>query len=171
MPQKELEYKLYHRNFKKHWELPHDFPDHRVIDGYLQAAVDRSQEEFEWGQPDFVSLQRYCEQRFKWDEARIYNLLEPLKKVIREKGAQSKIMDYFREEKIAEVNSKRISEAIKNLKEKGAEKRERPANITPVIDEKIKKQNPRNIKKRPGGDYESGALKNYAFVKKKTKRG
>jgi len=91
--------------------------------------------------------------------------------VIRDKGAQSKITDYFREERLAEVNSKRINEAIKNLKEKGAEQRERPANITPMIDEKIEKQNPRNIKKRQGQSYESGDLKSFAFEKKKTKRG
>ena len=92
--------------------------------------------------------------------------------MIRDRGAQSKITDYFKEERIAEVSSKRINEAIKNLKDKGvAEQRERSANITPVIDEKIEKQNPRNIKKRKGQDYESGALQSFAFQKKKTKRG
>lgn len=83
MPQKELEYKLYHRNFKKHWELPEDFPDYRVISGYMDPTVDQSKEKFEWGKPDFSALERFCENRFKWDESRIFNLLEPLKKVRR----------------------------------------------------------------------------------------
>lgn len=39
VPVKELEYKLYHRNFKKHWELPDNFPDKRVIEAYEKPLV------------------------------------------------------------------------------------------------------------------------------------
>jgi len=47
----------------------------------MHPTVDESKEKFEWGKPDFSSLQKYCETKFKWDEGRIYNQIEPLKKV------------------------------------------------------------------------------------------
>ena len=78
---KELEYKLYHRNFKKHWELPENFPDYRVIDAYEKPCVDLSLEKFEWGTPDIENIQDMCSKRFSWDENRVLNTLEPLKKV------------------------------------------------------------------------------------------
>jgi len=90
--------------------------------------------------------------------------------VIREQGNQSKITDFFREEKIAEVNSKRINEAIRNLKQKGNEEREMPATITKSIENIIDKQNPSNIKKRKTGDYAGELIKQFAFDKKKPKK-
>lgn len=81
VPQKELEYKLNHRNYKKHWDMPDEFPDTRVIEAYKHPAVDESLEPFQWGEPDFEALKKFCEKRLNWDENKIYNLFEPLKKV------------------------------------------------------------------------------------------
>lgn len=38
-PQKELEYKVDHRNWKKHWDIPDEFPDPRVIKAYKTPEV------------------------------------------------------------------------------------------------------------------------------------
>jgi len=38
-------------------------------------------EKFEWGTPDVETIENVCKTRFKWDEDRINNTLDPLKKV------------------------------------------------------------------------------------------
>jgi len=39
VPAKELQYKLNHRNYKKHWEMPPNFPDTRVVEAYEKPHV------------------------------------------------------------------------------------------------------------------------------------
>jgi len=46
---KEKNYKDQHKNYKKHWEIPPDFPSERVINAYLTPNADNSTEPFHWG--------------------------------------------------------------------------------------------------------------------------
>jgi len=93
--EKELNYKLQHRNYKKHWELPDDFPDTRVVNAYKTPIVDESKERLTWGKPDFEKLRDLCLVRFKWDENRVDELLKPLEKSMNERSNQKKITDFF----------------------------------------------------------------------------
>lgn len=68
------------------------------------------------------------------------------------------------------MNSKRIGEAIKFLKNKDAPEREQPATITKSIENILEQQNPSNIKKRKTGDYANEMIKQFAFDKKKVKK-
>mmetsp|Transcript_24122 Transcript_24122/g.21189 ORF Transcript_24122/g.21189 Transcript_24122/m.21189 type:complete len:129 (+) Transcript_24122:175-561(+) len=52
VPERELRYKLDHKNYKKNWELPEGFPDDRVFGAYEVPEVDNSNEPFSWGDPD-----------------------------------------------------------------------------------------------------------------------
>jgi len=40
-------------------------------------------EKFEWGTPDVENIESMCSKRFAWDEDKIKNTLEPLKKVLK----------------------------------------------------------------------------------------
>lgn len=62
LPQKEIEYKLKHMNYKKSWELPMDFPNQLVIDGYLKPRIDKSEEKFTWGQPAMNKIVQYAKE-------------------------------------------------------------------------------------------------------------
>ena len=44
IPLKELQFKNFHKNFKKQWELPDDFPNLKVIEAYKDPNVDKSTE-------------------------------------------------------------------------------------------------------------------------------
>jgi len=44
--------------------------------------VDQSLEKFEWGTPDVENIATMCSRRFAWDEDKINNTIEPLKRVI-----------------------------------------------------------------------------------------
>ena len=44
IPEKERIYKEFHKNYKKYWELPSDFPNIEVINGYMKPRVDESLE-------------------------------------------------------------------------------------------------------------------------------
>lgn len=49
IPEVEKEFKLKHKNYKKQWELPDDFPSQVVIDAYRKPIVDNSLEPFQQG--------------------------------------------------------------------------------------------------------------------------
>ena len=52
MPEKEIEYKKQHKNYKKKWEFPDDFPNEEVINAYWKPNVNESKEKFSWGKPN-----------------------------------------------------------------------------------------------------------------------
>lgn len=49
-----------HRNIRKHWDLPEDFPSNAVVKAYLQPLVDHSTEVFEWALPDLENIRSMC---------------------------------------------------------------------------------------------------------------
>lgn len=56
---KEKNYKESHKNYKKYWEIPSDFPSERVINAYNNPRVDESKEMFTWGKPNIPLLASY----------------------------------------------------------------------------------------------------------------
>lgn len=43
-----------HRNFRKHWVFPLDFPNFEVVKAYRNPPVNENLNKFGWGEPDFV---------------------------------------------------------------------------------------------------------------------
>ena len=45
---KELNFKEFHKNYKKYWDIPKGFPNADVVNAYQEPNVDKSKEQFEW---------------------------------------------------------------------------------------------------------------------------
>ena len=56
----EKEYLRKHRNLRKHWVFPADFPNFEVIKAFKQPNVDRSKDTFTWGVPDFSKIRTFA---------------------------------------------------------------------------------------------------------------
>jgi len=165
--EKELNYKLQHRNYKKHWELPDDFPDTRVVNAYKTPIVDESKERLSWGKPDFEKLRDLCLVRFKWDENRVDELLKPLEKSMNERSNQKKITDFFlKEEKIAVINSKRITSAIETLQKGDVEDKLRETPVYKSLDNIMKMAE----KKKRKSDDSNVKLADYKYKNKRVKK-
>ena len=86
---------------------------------------------------------------------------------MKERKGQKRITDFFREDKIAEINSKRINRTISSLQNKTDDNG--PVEHTEDIEKKIQKQNVKGLKRMPT-EGETDALEGFAFQKKKTKK-
>jgi len=86
---------------------------------------------------------------------------------MKERKGQKRITDFFREEKIAQVNSKRLVETIKGLQNK--ENSNDIAEFTEEIERKVQRQNVNKLKRQPEEEQDK-QLNEFAFQKKKPKR-
>ncbi len=59
-PQARRDFKRHHRNVRKHWQLPGDFPSARVVEAYLQPRLDPNTNKFAFGRPDLQLLHQFC---------------------------------------------------------------------------------------------------------------
>ena len=118
---KELDYKHFHKNYKKNWEFPLEFPDYQVVEGYMKPTVDESKEMFKWNEPNIEGLKEFCKEVFGWDQQRMDDVGFELGKIVkkmRESNGQRKIDEFFRVEKVVGiVKSRRLQAAIKGMKE------------------------------------------------------
>ncbi|KAL4482547.1 hypothetical protein ABPG72_005790 [Tetrahymena utriculariae] len=116
---REKNYKELHKNYKKHWEIPEDFPSQRVINAYLNPNVDKSDETFQWGKPSLGLLRAYCQNVFGWNDEITNYSLKPLEEYMNKKpDPQKKITDYYKQaSKFAIINSTRLKNAIRDLKQ------------------------------------------------------
>ena len=62
----EEEYLQKHKNLRKHWVFPLDFPNFDVIQAYKEPAVDQSLEKFSWGDPDFNEIRAFAKTQLGW---------------------------------------------------------------------------------------------------------
>ena len=123
-----------HKNYKKHWTLPDNFPSDYVMDAYLKPVVNSKNLTnlimdliliIRWkktirnshGAPQtFQGLRQFCEKNFSWNELKCNEYLEPLQKLLKENRTQPKITDYFQKaENVAYIVSKRIQKAVQSL--------------------------------------------------------
>ncbi|CAD8184137.1 unnamed protein product [Paramecium octaurelia] len=116
IPEKERMYKELHKNYKKYWELPSDFPNIEVINGYKKPRIDESLEQFTWGKPAVEKIIEFCSQQLRYSQERVEETIKiPFQKII-QKEDQKKITDFFRvTSKIAIINSRRINQVVLNL--------------------------------------------------------
>ena len=136
IPLKELQYKHFHKNYKKNWEFPEEFPDFQVIEAYQKPVVDDSLEPFVWNEPDIENLKEFCKEMFEWDKVRIDEAGLELGKIVkrmRENKGQKKIEDFFQGKTVGIVKSRRLQAAIKGMKRE--EEKEEQEKIKQEIEE------------------------------------
>ena len=69
-----------HKNVVRRWEVSSEFPSRAVVEAYLKPAVDRSDEAFEWGEPQVERIVRWARERLNWDERYTADVLKPVSK-------------------------------------------------------------------------------------------
>jgi len=86
---------------------------------------------------------------------------------MKERKGQKRITDFFREEKFAQINSKRLNETIKGLQKK--ENSNDVVEFTEEVEKLVQRQNTNKLK-RQATEEQNNQLNEFAFKKKKTKK-
>ena len=108
----EKEYKDKHKNWRRHWEFPPDFPSTEVIKAYELPYVDESKDKFTWGVPAFKELRDFAMRNLNWSNRELDQYLTQVSKKMEEFEHKKKgtLDSYFkREEKFADVKSHRVA--------------------------------------------------------------
>ena len=108
----EKEYKDKHKNWRRHWEFPPDFPSTEVIKAYELPYVDESKDKFTWGVPAFKQLRDFAMRNLNWSNRELDQYLTQVSKKMEEFEHKKKgtLDSYFkREEKFADVKSHRVA--------------------------------------------------------------
>lgn len=103
---------------KKHWVLPDEFPNERVVSAYTKPTVDRSKENFDWGKPDVDMLRIFCKEKFGWNDERTEKTLQDVLKQWELQQRQRLMTDYFTasfNQRFAKVGSKRLRRAMERF--------------------------------------------------------
>jgi hypothetical protein len=110
-----------HRNMKRNWEIPGTFPSLAVADAYWHPEVDKSVTPFAWKPIDVEGLQKFCWDKFGWDERKFVEATGPVLKQMRyfaereSELQQSVIEDFFKPHRFAKIRSERLKLAIKGV--------------------------------------------------------
>ena len=72
-----------HRNFRKHWVFPLDFPNFEVVKAYRSPPVNENLNKFGWGEPDFVQLRMLAEQKMNWHSSEIARFIDETEKAFK----------------------------------------------------------------------------------------
>lgn len=110
-----------HRNFRKHWVFPLDFPNFEVVKAYRNPPVNESIQKFGWGDPDFFKLRELAEQKMNWRSSEIARFIDETEKAYKENKSAAKgtLENYFhKKEKIIDIETqgKRVVAAARDLK-------------------------------------------------------
>jgi len=112
---KEYEYFVKHRNYKKEWELPPNFPDPRVVHAFKEPLVVKNAN-IEFGSIDLPALVDFARANFNLDEDHLELLKKPLVKEL-EKRNNGDIRNFFRPvPNRVEINSNRLKTSLQNLR-------------------------------------------------------
>lgn len=105
-----------HRNIRRNWQVPREFPSDQVRQTYLEPLVDHSEETFSWSMPDLPNLKKFCSEYMQWDSSKTEGLLTPILNQLRGRSTQTTLEAFFgRGEKAATIRSKRIKRAVNDL--------------------------------------------------------
>jgi 5'-3' exonuclease len=106
-----------HKNVVRRWEVSSEFPSRAVVEAYMKPAVDRSEEAFEWGEPQVERIVRWARERLSWDERYTADVLKPVMASYHTKVVQLRMESFsatFR--RAARIKSKRVQRAVQALK-------------------------------------------------------
>lgn len=115
---KEYQYMLQHKNYKNVWEVPKEFPNFDIMEAFVKPEV-REDVSIKWKDPDFDNIEVFCKDIIEMHPREIELFLEPLKKEFNNRKNQAKITQFFEQgEKLGNVVSSRLNQAVTNLKKK-----------------------------------------------------
>ena len=117
----EEEFQQKHKNLRKHWAFPMDFPNFNVIKAYQEPAIDPSLETFSWGDPKFDDIREFAKDKLNWRPKDIQRYIEVTKQRVGElkKKRKGTLENYFgKKEKVSSVKGRRVGQAIIDLKNK-----------------------------------------------------
>lgn len=102
--------------------LPDSFPNHVVVDAYINPNVDESKERFEWSRPDLDLLRDFALRKLSWSSDKVDDLVCPVLKRLSDTETQSKLSKFFNLSGLpssintcADFHSKRLKSAITKL--------------------------------------------------------
>eukprot|EP01023_Acetabularia_acetabulum_P065373 TRINITY_DN8647_c0_g1_i5.p1 TRINITY_DN8647_c0_g1~~TRINITY_DN8647_c0_g1_i5.p1 ORF type:complete len:377 (-),score=74.83 TRINITY_DN8647_c0_g1_i5:185-1315(-) len=109
-------FKEQHKNVKKNWKLPKDFPDAAISKAYREATVDQNKTKFAFGKPQQDLLKRWCNDKLGWDDEKTGEQLDGCLKAYGEQQAQL-TMDQFLQfrERFAKIRSTRLQTAVAGI--------------------------------------------------------
>lgn len=109
-------FKFKHKALKKSCSIPDEFPSVTVVNSYLNALIDDSEEPFSWSLPNVENLKEFCKSRLGWDEKQFHENLDPVLNRSQGNFVQSRMSQYFAPaEKIADIKSSRLKRAVSGL--------------------------------------------------------
>lgn len=107
------DFKRKHRNVRRSWVLPEDFPSQEVELAYLRPQVDHDTAPCEWGRPDLEGLREFCADKFGWEKRKSDDLLLPVMQAYEVTFSQAQIPNYFSyDHKFARIRSQRLAAAV-----------------------------------------------------------
>ena len=114
---KEYLYMQKHKNYKKEWELPQDFPNLKVIDAFFNPQVSKNLSDvIQTSGLRVDSVVNYARKVFKLDENYVKMIEVPLKREF-SKRQNPQIKEFFRPiQNKVEINSTRLKTSIANLR-------------------------------------------------------
>jgi len=112
-----------HRNARNRWVVEKSFPDRRIIEAYTNPQVNRSTEPFSVGRPDPGALREFCAAKLGWPFFRTDELIGPVVEQLNAPSRQARIdsffVSYHDNVKFAKIKSKRLQQAVADLREGG----------------------------------------------------
>lgn len=75
--------------------VPEAFPNHVVVDAYLNPKVDKSSETFDWERPDLDLLRKFAHRTMNWSVQKVDDLVCPVIKKMNSTDTQSKLGSFF----------------------------------------------------------------------------
>ena len=119
----EQEYLHKHRNLRKHWVFPDDFPNFEVIKAFKKPNVDQSKDTFTWGNPEFDKIRTFAQRQLNWRQSEVTKYVDIVEKRVLELKQKRKgtLENYFKAAPVkivASVSSNRIGQAMVDLKHK-----------------------------------------------------
>ncbi|KAI8051725.1 hypothetical protein BDF21DRAFT_391981 [Thamnidium elegans] len=108
------------RNKHDALDIPDDFPNPLVIDAYYHPTVDKSEQKFEWGQPQLDSLRVFLTGAFAWSEEKVDQVLLPVLREMNSKKSnnddQPTIDNYYRaNETVSSAQKQHSSKRVRSV--------------------------------------------------------
>ena len=94
-----------HRNFRKHWVFPPDFPNFEVIRAFKNPNVDSSKDSFTWGEPSFMQIRAFALEQLSWKESDIVKYVDIVEKRVAELRQKRKgtLDNYFKRKEVVDT--------------------------------------------------------------------
>jgi len=112
---KEFEFMEKHKNYKKVWVLPANFPDPHVINAFLDPLVSVDNQ-LHFGVPDLPKIAQFSREAFGFEDGELELFLKPLQQEL-QKRSSGDIRTFFHRRPIpVNINSTRLKASIANIK-------------------------------------------------------